>query len=139
MQLPNPAVQVAFYGATDYDGSNLATFSLRSYYWGDVHVLVAHGALELDAASSLASKLTRMQRDSTVFVDLWDVDYLDRVCIGLLATAKLRADKTKWDFALIADPGGPVSQQLENAGLAEALRPYATKQDARAAQRFSPG
>src|SRR5215210_7949788 len=107
---------MAFYGATDYDGSNLATFSLRSYYWGDVHVLVALGALELDAAPALASKLARMQRDSTVFVDLWDVDYVDRVCIGLLATAKSRADKTKWDFALIADPEGPVTQQIESAG-----------------------
>lgn len=112
----------------------MSEFGVRWYEWGEVWVVVLRGDVDVAAAAELSRKLSRLQRNCTVFVDMWDVTFVDPVVgLGVLATAKLRAETTRWEFAVIAPPGGVAAQEIETAGLNESLRPFATKHDARAA------
>lgn len=112
----------------------MAEFGVRWHEWGDVWVAVVRGDIDVGAAAELSRKLARLQRRSTVFVDLWDVTFIDPVVgLGVLATAKLRAEKTRWRFALIAPQGGVAAHEIEAAGLDDALPTFATKHEARAA------
>ena len=113
----------------------MAGFGVRWRRWRDVWVVVVQGDLDVDAAADLNRRISRLQRDRSVFVDLWDVTSLDPVVIGLLATAKRRANASGWDFAVIAKHGGAVHTEIEAAGLADALPCFPTKHDARAALR----
>ncbi len=114
-------------------------FGTRSYQSGDVHVLVLSGDIDIDAAAEINAKLARLQRASTVFVDLWDTTSIDSACLEVLLAAKRRAEKTHWDFAVIAEPGGVAAQEIEAAGLGEELHPAPTKRDALQELRFSGG
>jgi anti-anti-sigma factor len=116
----------------------VSEFGLRSYEWRDACVVVVRGDVDLDAAGELSRTLARLQRDATVFVDLWDVTAMDPVCLGILSTAKARTDETRWEFAIVAEPGGVAAQEIEAAGLEGTLTPFATKQDARAALLRGP-
>lgn len=111
-------------------------FGLRSYEWRDVSVVVLRGDVDLDAAGELSRTLARLQRDATVFVDLWDITSMEQLVVEILATAAARAEETRWEFAIIAPPGGVAAQEIEAAGLEQTLTPFATKQDARAALRL---
>jgi anti-anti-sigma factor len=113
----------------------VAGFSLRRHRWRDVWVVDVRGDIDVGAAAELNRTLTKLQRESTVYVDLWDVTYFDPICLGVLATAARRAKETRWDFALIAPAGGVAVQEIEAAGLEELLRPFDTKSDALAALR----
>lgn len=104
---------------------------LRTVEWGDIHVVVLRGDVDLDVAARLSRTLAKLQREATVFVDAWDVTSLDPIALGAFAAAKLRADATRWEFAIIAPGGGLVAQEIEGAGLEDALRPYPTRHDAR--------
>ena len=108
---------------------------LRTVEWGDIRVVVLRGDIDVDVAAGLSRTLARLQRTSTVFVDVWDVTSIDPIAIGALAAAKLRSDVTRWEFAIIAPRGGLVSQEIEAAGLEDALHAYPTRHDARAALR----
>jgi anti-anti-sigma factor len=110
-------------------------FGLRWHKWRDVSVLVVRGQLDVDAVVELSRRIARLQRESGVFVDLWDVTFIDTVGVGVLETAKRRAEAAGWDFAVIAERGGPVARGLEAAGLADSLPLFPTKHDARAALR----
>jgi anti-anti-sigma regulatory factor len=63
------------------------------------------------------------------------VTFIDPVGLEVLVTAKRRTETTRWEFAIIAEPGGVVAHEMEAAGLDDVLRPFATKQDARATMR----
>jgi anti-anti-sigma factor len=110
-------------------------FRIRWHSWRDVWVVVVQGELNVDAVVQLGRRLARLQRASGVFVDLWDVTFFDPLGARVLEGAKQRADGVGWDFAVIAERDGPVAQELEAAGLADALPLYPTKHDARAALR----
>ena len=113
----------------------MSGLGLRVNQWGDVRVVVLRGEVDLDGAGQLSRTLARLQREATVFVDLWDVTYMDPVAVGVLAAAKLRAEATRWDFALVAPKGGLADREIEAAGLDDALQPFVTKHDARDALR----
>lgn len=104
---------------------------LRTVEWGDIRVVVLRGDVDVEVAARLSRTLAKLQRESTVFVDVWDVTALDQVALGALAAAKLRAEATRWEFAIIAPRGGLVAQEIEEAGLGDSLRPYPTRHDAR--------
>ena len=113
----------------------MAGFGIRAFEWREVLVVVVQGDLEVEGATTLGRQLARFQRTSTVFVDLWDVSHLDPLAIRVLAAAKLRAEATGWEFALIAPAGGLAAQEIEAAGFEGVLPTYATKHDAVAALR----
>ena len=113
----------------------MSSDELRTHGWGDIRMVVLRGDVDVEVAAHLGRTLAKLQRDATVFVDLWDVTSLDPVAIGALAAAKLRADVTRWEFAVIAPRGGLAAREIEEAGLEEALLVYPTKHDARAALR----
>ena len=98
-------------------------------------MVVLRGDVDVELAARLGRTLAKLQRDSTVFVDLWDVTSMDPVAIGALAAAKLRSDVTRWEFAVIAPRGGLAAREIEAAGLENALLVYPTKHDARATLR----
>ena len=113
----------------------MTDFGLRWHKWRDVAVVVVHGELVVDAVAELSRTLARLQRASSVFVDLWDVTFIDPLGVRVLETAMTRAESAGWDFAVIAERRGPVAQEIEAAGLADVLPLYPTKHDARAALR----
>jgi anti-anti-sigma regulatory factor len=108
---------------------------LRTIEWGDIRVIVLRGDVNVDLAARLSRTLTRIQRESTVFVDLWDVTAIDPIAIGALAAAKLRSEVTRWEFAVIAPRGGLVASEIETAGLGDALHTFSTRHEAREALR----
>jgi anti-anti-sigma factor len=113
----------------------VADFGLRWHRWHDVWVIVVRGELDVDAVAEMSRRIARLQRVSGVFVDLWDVTFIDPVGVRVLETAKRRAEGAGWEFALIAQRGGPVVRVIETAGLADVLPFFPTKHDARAALR----
>ena len=113
----------------------MSDFGIRWHRWRDVWVVVARGELNVDAVVQLGRRVARLQRASGVFVDLWDVTFFDPLGARVLAGAKQRADGPGWDFAVIAQQEGPVAQEIEAAGLADAIPLFPTKHDARAAIR----
>ena len=113
----------------------MTDFGLRWHKWRDSSVIVVRGELDVDAVAEMSRRIARLQRESGVFVDLWDVTFIDPVGVRVLETAKRRAEATGWDFALIAERGGAVAREIEAAGLADELPLYPTKHDARAALR----
>ena len=110
-------------------------FGLRWHRWRDVSVVVVRGELDVDAVAEVSRRLARLQRDSGVFVDLWDVTFIDPLGVRVLETARRRAEVSGWEFAIIAERGGAVAQEIEAAGLAEELPLFPTKHDARAGLR----
>jgi anti-anti-sigma factor len=108
---------------------------LRTHGWGDIRMVVLRGDVDVELSARLGRTLAKLQREASVFVDLWDVTFLDPVAVGVLATAKLRADVTRWEFAVIAPRGGVAAREIEAVGLEDALLVYTTKHDARAALR----
>ncbi len=114
----------------------MTDFGLRWHKWRDVWVVVVRGELDVDAIAELGRRLARLQRESSVFIDLWDVSFIEPIGIRVLETAKRRADASGWDLALIAERRGPVAEQIEAAGLTDDLPIYPTKHDARAALRY---
>ena len=113
----------------------MAEFGLRWHEWRDVWVVTLRGEIDVDAAAEVSRRLARLQRESSVFVDLWDVTFIDPVGLEVLATAGRRAEATRWEFAVIAEPGGVAAQEIESAGFEDVFRLFPTKHDARAAQR----
>jgi glutaminase len=103
---------------------------IRAYQWRDVMVVAIEGDLDVESATRLGRYLARLQRQSTVFLDLWDVTYMDPLAIRVVASGKLRAEATGWQFAVIAPEGGLAAQEIADAGLDETLPTYATKHDA---------
>ena len=113
----------------------MTEFGMRWHKWRDVWVVVVKGELDVDAVAELSRRLARLQRDSSVFVDLWDVTLIDPIGVRVLESAKRRADLSGWEFAVLTQRGGPVHSEIEAAGLADELPVYPTKHDARAAFR----
>jgi anti-anti-sigma factor len=116
-------------------GAAVSSDELRTHRWGDIHMVVLRGDVDVEVAARLSRTLTKLQREATVFVDLWDVTEMDPVAVAALAAAKLRAETTRWEFAVIAPPGGLVHEEIEAAGLHNALHPFSTRHDAREALR----
>ena len=113
----------------------MTELGIRWHRWRDVWVVVVRGELDVDAVVQLGRRLARLQRASGVFVDLWDVTFMDPFGTRVLQGAKQRADGPGWEFAVIAQEDGPVAHEIEAAGLADALPLFPTKHDARAAIR----
>ena len=113
----------------------MTDFGLRWHKWRDLSVIVVRGEVDVDAVAELSRRIARLQRESGVFVDLWDVTFIDPLGVRVLDTARRRAEAVGWEFAVIAERGGPVAREIEALGLADALRLYPTKHDARAALR----
>ena len=113
----------------------VAGFEIQVDQWQDVQVVVVRGDLDVEAATSLGRQLARLQRESTVYVDLWDVSDMDPIAISVLAAAKQRTKAVRWEFAVIAPPGGLAAEEIEAAGMEAEIATFATKHDAQAALR----
>jgi anti-anti-sigma factor len=113
----------------------VADFGLRWHRWRDAWVVVVRGELDVDAVAELSRRIARLQREASVFIDLWDVTFIDPLGVQVLETAQQRAEAAGWQFAVIAPRHGVVAEAIEAAGLAEVLLVYPTKHDARAALR----
>ena len=100
-------------------------------------MVVVGGALDADGAHQLAVHLRQAQGEGDLIVDLWDVTRFESPAVGVFTEAKRRAEAAGWGFALVADPTGPCRDVIEAAGQTENLRPFATRQDARAALQHS--
>ncbi len=116
----------------------MAGYGLRWHEWREVTILVARGEIDVDAAAELGRRLERLQRNATVYVDVWDVSAIDPLLVWILATARRRAADRGWGFAVLAEPEGVVDKEIEAAGLSEELPIYRTKQEAMAALRHAP-
>ena len=113
----------------------MTDFGLRWHKWRDLSIIVVRGELDVDAVAEMSRRIARLQRDSGVFLDLWDVTFIDPLGVRVLDTARRRAGAAGWEFAVIAERGGAVAREIEAAGLADELPLYPTKHDARAALR----
>ena len=106
---------------------------LRSHYWGPTVMVVVGGPLDVEGARTLAAHLRHAQGDGDLIVDLWDVTKFAPDSVAVFTEAKRRADEAGWGFAMVADPNGPCRDAIELAGQTENLRPFTTRQEARAA------
>ena len=109
---------------------------MRAHRWGSVLVVVVSGPVDADAAVVLGTQLRKLQRETDVLVDLWDVTELDSVAIDTLAGAKHRAADAGWGFAIVADPESPCAEALA-AHAGDLLKPFASRQAARAGLQTS--
>ncbi len=109
---------------------------LRWHKWRDKWVVVVRGELDVDGVAELSRRLARLQREASVFVDLWDVPFMDPRGVQVLEKARVRAESVGWEFAVIAQRDGVVAAEIEAAGLTDLLPVYPTKHDARAALRY---
>jgi anti-anti-sigma factor len=114
----------------------LTDFGVRWHKWRDKWVVVVRGELGVDGVAELSRRLARLQREASVFVDLWDVTFMDSLGAQVLEKARQRAEAAGWEFAVIAERNGVVAAEIEAAGLADLLPIYPTKHDARAALRY---
>ena len=107
------------------------SFSLRSFYWGALLMIVVTGRVDHESAVLLGSELRKLQREAHVVVDLWDLAEIEEVGVFVLTAAKRRADASGWGFAIVADPNGPIVEAIEAAGATETLKPVASRKQAR--------
>ena len=96
-------------------------------------MVVVGGPLDAEGGRALAAHLRQAQVDGDLIVDLWDVTRFEPESVAVFTEAKRRADEAGWGFAMVADPNGPCRDAIENAGETENLRPFTTRQEARAA------
>jgi anti-sigma B factor antagonist len=94
----------------------------------DVCVVRVLGEIALHSVADLDAALARVQVDggTHVLIDLCGVNFIDSVGLGVLLSAKRRAQKGTCGFAVVAEPSGVVHRVLEAAGLDDALPIYAT-------------
>ena len=106
----------------------------------DVCVIHADGEVDLSTVAELDSTLRRVQEDghTNVVLDLWDVTFIDSVGIGVLLSARRRAEKGIAGFAVIAEPSGPVQNVFDLAGLTDSLSVFATRALAMSTLRSGP-
>ena len=95
----------------------------------DMWLVRAVGEIDLQTVAELDSALTAVQGDghSHVVLDLWDVTFIDSVGLGVLLSAKRRAEKGIGGFAVVAEPHGPVQTVFELAGLSDTMSVYSTR------------
>ena len=105
----------------------------------DVCLVRAVGEVDLQTVADLDSALTQVQADghTHLLLDLWDVTFIDSVGLGVLLSAKRRAQKGIGGFAVIAEPQGVVQTVFELAGLNVALPLYSTRAFATSTLRSS--
>ena len=96
-------------------------------------MVVVGGPLDMEGARTLAAHLRHAQGDGDLIVDLWDVTRFAPDSVAVFKEAKRRADEAGWGFAMVADPNGPCRDAIALAGETEYLRPFTTRQEARAA------
>ena len=113
------------------------TFALRSHWWGTLLMVVVTGPVDAETAVVLGSELRKLQRECDVVVDLWDVTEIDEVGVFALTASKRRANHAGWGFAVVADPAGPVTAAIEDAGATETLKPFASRKMARRALQLA--
>ena len=113
----------------------MAGDSLIVEQWRGVSVLTLRGEVSVGVAAEIGRRLARLQRESGVFIDVWDVSSVDPLFLAVLRTAKQRGEDTGNDFAVIASRGGVAAQEIEAAGLDGELPTFETRHDAAASLR----
>jgi anti-sigma B factor antagonist len=95
----------------------------------EVCLVRALGEIDLQTVANLDSALAQVQGDGRthLLLDLWDVTFIDSVGLGVLLSAKRRAQKGVGGFAVVAEPHGPVHMVFDLAGLTDTLPVYATR------------
>ena len=96
----------------------------------NVVLVRAIGEVEHQTVGDLAYALLQIQLDdeSTVLLDLCDVTLIDSVGIGVLLSARRRAERTGNGFVVVAEPNGPVQRAVEAVGLTPDVLPvFATR------------
>lgn len=107
------------------------SFAMRSHWWGPVLMVVVSGPVQAESAVALGAELRKLQRECDIVVDVWDVSEIDEVGVFALTAAKRRAHAADWGFAVVADPAGPVTEAIEEAGATETLNPVSSRKEAR--------
>lgn len=89
----------------------------------------AIGEIDLSTVAELDSALAQAQEDghTHVVLDLWGVTFIDAVGLGVLLSARRRAEKGVGGFAVVAEPQGVVQTAFELTGLSAALSVYSTR------------
>jgi anti-anti-sigma factor len=92
------------------------------------------GEIDLENVSDLDVALAQIQedRDASVLLDLWDVTFIDSIGLGVLLSARRRAQRGSGGFVVVAEPSGAVRRVFDAAGISDALPVYATRDLARA-------
>ena len=95
----------------------------------DVCLVRAHGEIDLSTVADLDSALAQIQEDghTHVLLDLRDVTFIDSVGLGVLLSARRRAQRGVGEFAVVAEPHGVVQTAFELAGLSATLSVYSTR------------
>ena len=100
----------------------------------NVCLVRAIGEIDIQNVANLDFALSEIQvdRDASVLVDLWDVTFIDSTGLGVLLSARRRAQRGPGGFAVIAEPTGMPRRVFDAAGISEALPVFATRDLARA-------
>jgi anti-sigma B factor antagonist len=100
----------------------------------NVALVRALGEIDLQTVADLDLALAQIQvdPDASVLLDLWDTTFIDSVGLGVLLSARRRAQRGPGGFAVVAEPSGAVQRVFEAAGNSETLPVYATRDLARA-------
>jgi anti-anti-sigma factor len=95
----------------------------------DICLVCAVGEVDLQTVADLDSALVEVQAGghTNVLLDLWDVTFIDSVGLGVLLSAKRRAQKGIGGFAIVAEPQGVVQTVFDLAGLSVAMPVYSTR------------
>ncbi len=95
----------------------------------NVCLVRALGEIELATIRDLDLVLTQLQSDTdaSLLLDLWDVTYIDSVGIGVLLSARRRAQHNRRGFAVVAEPNGRVGRTFDLAGVTGALSVCASR------------
>jgi anti-anti-sigma factor len=95
----------------------------------DVCLVRALGEIDLHTVADLDSALAQVQEGGTdhVLLDLWDVTFIDSVGLGVLLSARRRAQRGPGGFAVVAEPSGVVQTVFDLAGLSDTLPVYGTR------------
>jgi anti-anti-sigma factor len=106
----------------------------------DFCLVRAVGEIDFATVVDLDSTLRRVQADghTHVLLDLWEVTFIDSVGIGVLLSAKRRAEKGTGGFATFAEPQGVVQTAFHHAGLDYVMPVYSSRDFAAGMLRSYP-
>jgi anti-sigma B factor antagonist len=104
---------------------------------GEIVVLVLHGEHDLSTAPDVRTEVDRaVGSGRDVIVDLSATEFIDSSILGVLVSgyrAVKSADQGDRTFAVVAEPGGPVTRLFDLVAISDLIPVYPTRAAALAA------